>query len=92
LTRAQCRQDALNAAQAAAASAQVEVGHEFRRHIEASWEAWEQSADDQLQKAVAASDAELASREASKKLRKRGFSRDRKAHEAGSESLSLSRD
>jgi hypothetical protein len=59
----------LNADQAALARRQVEAGHEFRKQIEAYWEACERWADAELETPQAASDG-AAKKGASKRRSK----------------------
>ena len=60
----------LNADQAAVARRQVDAGHEFRRQIEAYWEACESWADAELETPQAASDG-AAKKGASKRRSRR---------------------
>lgn len=57
----------LSSAQAKLARTQVEAGQQFRKHVEAYWEACERWADTQLEAPEAASDLEAAKKRGSKK-------------------------
>jgi len=57
----------LSAEQADIARAQVEAGHQFRKHVETYWQACERWADAQLDAPEAASETEAAKKGASKK-------------------------
>jgi hypothetical protein len=57
----------LNADEAKVVRAQVEAGQEFRKHVEAYWQACEQWADAEVQALAVASESEAAKKGASKR-------------------------